>query len=108
MNQKDHAQVHTICISLKRAVSFIQRYADLATQIAVSTKSAETKKQLQNIAEIRHNLAHKTPESFHKAVQSVWFLFVLLHLESNASSFSPGKMDQYLYSYFKKDIENGL
>jgi pyruvate-formate lyase len=34
------------------------------------------------------------------------FLFVILHMESNASSFSPGRMDQYLYPYFKNDIES--
>ena len=34
-------------------------------------------------------------------------LFVILHMESNASSFSPGRMDQYMYPYYQKDIEEG-
>ena len=99
---------HSVCISLEGVVLFIKRYADLATQLAESTPSIETKQHLQTIAGICQKLAYNKPESFHEAVQSVWFLFVLLHLESNASSFSPGRMDQYLYPYFKKDIEQGL
>ena len=53
-------------------------------------------------------LSKRPPETFHEAVQSLWFLFVILHMESNASSFSPGRMDQYLYPYYQRDIEKGI
>jgi formate C-acetyltransferase len=58
------------------------------------------------IAGICQKLTVKNPDTFHEAVQSVWFLFVLLHLESNASSFSPGRMDQYLFPFFQKEIKS--
>ena len=41
-------------------------------------------------------------------MQSLWFLFVVLHMESNASSFSPGRLDETLYSYYKQDIDSGM
>ena len=44
-------------------------------------------------------LSQRAPETFHEAVQASWFLYVILQMESNASSFSPGRMDQYLYPY---------
>ena len=54
------------------------------------------------------NLSQKAPQKvFMKQLQSLWFLFVILHMESNASSFSPGRMDQYLYPYYQRDIEKG-
>ena len=63
----------------------------------------EYKKSLENVANICLNLAKRPPETFHEAIQSLWFLFVILHMESNASSFSPGRMDQYTYPYYQKD-----
>lgn len=68
----------------------------------------DNKKSLQRVADICANLASRPAQSFHEAVQSLWFLFVVLHMESNASSFSPGRMDQYLYPYYQKDIEKGI
>ena len=62
---------------------------------------------LKEVGKICMNLSKRPPETFHEAVQSLWFLFVILHMESNASSFSPGRMDQYLYPYYQRDIEKG-
>jgi formate C-acetyltransferase len=40
-------------------------------------------------------------------LQSVWFLFVLLQIESNASSFSPGRFDQYMLPFLEHDLQAG-
>ena len=84
---------------LEGAIHFMQRYHDLIEK--------ENIEELKEVGEICLNLSQRPPETFHEAVQSLWFLFVILHMESNASSFSPGRMDQYLYPYYKKDIEEG-
>jgi formate C-acetyltransferase len=52
-------------------------------------------------------LSENPPSTYRQAIQSVWFLFVILQMESNASSFSPGRIDQYLYPYFDKDLKKG-
>ena len=65
-------------------------------------------KNFKEVGKICLNLSKRPPETFHEAVQSLWFLFVILHMESNASSFSPGRLDQYLYPYYQRDIENGI
>ena len=52
-------------------------------------------------------LSQRAPETFHEAVQASWFLYVILQMESNASSFSPGRMDQYLYPFYEREIERG-
>jgi len=91
---------------LEGAVSFMMRYHDHIMNM-IDDADEEYKESLRNVAEICLNLSKRPPETFHEAVQSLWFLFVILHMESNASSFSPGRMDQYMYPYYQKDIEAG-
>lgn len=86
---------------------FMLRYYNLLLDMAAESSDAVLKKELQKVAAICKNLANRPPETFHEAVQSIWFLFVVLHMESNASSFSPGRMDKFLYPFYKKDIEQG-
>ena len=63
---------------------------------------------LIKVANICKNISQRPPQTFHEAVQATWFLFVILHMESNASSFSPGRLDKILYPYYIKDIENNI
>lgn len=91
---------------LEGAMNFMMRYHDHIMNMLDDIED-EYKKTLKNVANICMNLSKRPPVTFHEAVQSLWFLFVILHMESNASSFSPGRMDQYMYPYYQKDIESG-
>jgi formate C-acetyltransferase len=97
-----------MAIALEGAMDFIERYADLAIRMAIEDDSSENKANLEEIARVCHTLTVQPPSTFREALQSLWFLFVLLHAESNASSFSPGRADQYLYPYYKHDLELGI
>ena len=104
---EEHKEFYrTECIVLEGACHFIRRYADLAEEL-LKDAPEEKKEDYRNIASVCRNLSEKPAESFREAVQSMWFLIVLLQLESNASSFSPGRADQYLYPYYRKDIDEG-
>ena len=104
-NQKEFYEC-TIIV-LEGVCHFMMSYHDYILTMLESLED-DNKKSLQRVADICANLASRPAQSFHEAVQSLWFLFVVLHMESNASSFSPGRMDQYLYSYYQKDIEKGI
>lgn len=65
------------------------------------------KTELLELARICGRISEQPPETFHEAVQSLWFLFVILHMESNASSFSPGRLDELLWEYYDKDRREG-
>lgn len=95
-----------VILVLEGAIHFMVRYHDHIMAMIEDVED-EYKDSLKNVAEICLNLSKRPPETFHEAVQSLWFLFVILHMESNASSFSPGRMDQYLYPYYQRDIEEG-
>lgn len=90
-------------IVLEGARTFMRRYADYIEAMDKGDYAAD----LNEVARICTKLADQPAETFHEALQSLWFLFVILHMESNASSFSPGRMDQYLYPYYARDIMNG-
>ncbi|MEN6315725.1 MAG: formate C-acetyltransferase/glycerol dehydratase family glycyl radical enzyme [Clostridiaceae bacterium] len=94
-------------IVLDSACIFMERYAGLAAEMAAKENDKRLNAELDEISRICRKLSRRPPETFYEAVQSVWFLFVILHMESNASSFSPGRMDQYLYPYYKKDFTEG-
>ncbi len=104
---KDKKDFYTSqAIVMEGVVDFYNRYGELASEII--TKEGLSKDH--GLYQVRDNcfaLANNAPTNFHQAVQSLWFLFVILHMESNASSFSPGRIDSYLYPFYKKDIEAG-
>lgn len=94
-------------IVLNGAKDFIERYGELAMLQQSRAEYRMYIEELKETARICRKLADGAAETFHEAVQSLWFLFVILHMESNASSFSPGRLDQYLYPYFIKDLQSG-
>ena len=94
-------------ISLEAATQFMQRYAELASDLARSERSRTRRQELERIAENCHRVAHNPPLGYWEALQSTAFLFVLLEIESNASSFSPGRLDQYILPYLRRDLQAG-
>lgn len=93
--------------TLRGSISFMMRYSRLAARMAEETGKSETKTDLEEVSDICKACAERAPQTFHEALQALWFLFVVLHMESNASSFSPGRMDQYLLPFYERDIAEG-
>ena len=101
---KQHDFYRSVIIAMEGACIFMQRYAELA-----ETLYAETgKENLKEVARICRKLAAEPAETYQEAVQATWFLYVILQMEGNASSFSPGRMDQYLYPYFEASRKAGM
>lgn len=94
-----------LAIVLKAAIQYARRHAALARELASKAEDSR-KMELEKIAEICEHVPANPAHSFWEAVQTSCFLHVLMHLESRAQE-SPGRMDQYLYPYYKRDIEEG-
>ncbi len=92
---------------LDAAAGFITRYADLAGEQAETAPDPARRAELRRISQICRHLSAHPARNFHEALQAVWFLFVLLQIESNASSFSPGRFDQYMLPYLQRDLDSG-
>ncbi|MEG0368536.1 MAG: formate C-acetyltransferase/glycerol dehydratase family glycyl radical enzyme, partial [Hungatella sp.] len=88
-------------------IEFANRYADLAETMAKDANmSADRKKELMKMAQICRNVPANPAETFAEAVQFVWFIHLILQIESNGHSYSYGRLDQYLYPYYEKSIQN--
>lgn len=97
----------SVMITLEASCDFIRRYSELAAEMSLKSKNRNVADNLKEIAAVCKNISSFPPSGFREAVQSAWFLFVILHMESNASSFSPGRMDQYLFRFYESDVAEG-
>ena len=93
--------------SCEAVIEYARRYSALARDMARSEKSSERKSELEQIAKNCARVPEFGATSFHEACQSFWFVQLLLQVESSGHSISPGRFDQYMYPYYKKDIESG-
>jgi len=94
--------------SCKAVISYAERYAKLAEEMAAKCSDSVRKAELLQIAKNCYNVPRKGATSFYEACQTVWFIQQLLQVESSGHSISPGRFDQYMYPYYKKDIDNGV
>ncbi len=97
-----------VLISCEAAITYAGRYADLAAQTAKSTPDLVRRRELERIATICRHVPAFGAESFYEACQSFWFVQMLLQTESSGHSISPGRFDQYMYPYYKKDLDAGV
>ena len=79
-------------IALQAAQELMLRYAELARRLSQETENEQRQQELERVAEVCEWLSEYPARDFRDALQAVWFLFVLLQIESNASSFSPGTL----------------
>lgn len=97
-----------IIITSKAFIRFGERYSLLAAQEAESCKDETRKKELLMISEICKRIPANPPASFYEAVQFVWFVHLCVQIESNGHGISYGRFDQYMYPFYKKDVEEGI
>ncbi len=97
----------SVSIVMGAAQAFLLRYAQLAHTMSAQETNPERQADLDTVGKALDHIAVEAPSSFHEAVQSTWMLFVLLHAESNASSFSPGRLDRILEPYYQHDLDAG-
>lgn len=86
---------------------YAQRMSDYAAQLAAKETNPKRKAELTKIAEINARVPKHKPETFWEAIQAVWTIESLLVVEENQTGMSIGRVDQYMYPYFKKDLEEG-
>lgn len=99
--------LEAVKISCKAVITYAHRYAKRALEEAEQCKDRIRKMELLQIAANCANVPEKGATSFLEACQSFWFVQMLLQVESSGHSISPGRFDQYMYPYYKADIEAG-
>ena len=100
--------LEAVLISCQAVIDYAHRYAQLAEQMASQCTDPVRKQELLQIAANCSRVPGKGADSFYEACQSFWFIQQLLQMESSGHSISPGRFDQYMYPYYKKDMEAGI
>ena len=98
---------NAVLIVLEAVRNFANRYSILAKDLAEKEMNQERKIELLQISRICSKVPYEPAETFQEAVQSVWFIQLILQIESNGHSLSYGRFDQYMYPYYNRDIKNG-
>ena len=99
--------LQAVILSCQAVIEYARRYSALAQEMAERCTDAARKEELLRIAENCSRVPAKGVQNFYEACQSFWFVQQLIQLESSGHSISPGRFDQYMYPYYKKDMENG-
>ena len=95
---------NALITGIKSFQIFIKRYEKLSYELSECEPDRERKSELVRISEICKNISENPPSGFYEALQLTWFVQLILQIESNGHSVSLGRMDQYLYKFYKKDI----
>lgn len=86
---------------------YARRMADYAAELAAKESNPRRKAELLKISEINRKVPAHKPETFWEAIQAVWTIESLLVVEENQTGMSIGRVDQYMYDYFKADLDEG-
>lgn len=99
--------LEAVIISCEAVIRYAERYAALAGQMASKETDPVRRSELEQIARNCSNVPRKGAKTFWEACQSFWFVQQLLQIESSGHSISPGRFDQYMYPYYKEDLDKG-
>ena len=101
-------QLKAMALCAEAIIHFAQRHAEKAAALARAESNPDRKRELQEIAEICRAVPARAPQTFHEALQAYWFIHLGVISELNTwDSFNPGRLDQHLYPFYKKGLEDG-
>ncbi|THD55985.1 formate C-acetyltransferase [Enterobacteriaceae bacterium ML5] len=103
----DNAFYQAALILLKGAQRHILRYAALAEKMAESCQDDTRKQELVRIAHVSRHISGNKPQDFYQACQLFWYMNIILQYESNASSLSLGRFDQYMLPFYQHSLSHG-
>ena len=96
---------NAVLIVIEAVKTYAHRFSELAQEMAKNAQG-KRKDELLEISRICSKVPYYPAESFHEAVQSTWFIQLILQIESNGHSLSYGRFDQYIYPYYINDFKN--
>ncbi|MGI6628154.1 MAG: trans-4-hydroxy-L-proline dehydratase [Bacillota bacterium] len=101
-------QLRAMSICCDAIISYGERHGEKALELAEKEPNPERKKELLKIARVCKHVPANAPRTFHEALQMYWFVHIGVITELNTwDSFNPGRLDQHLYPFYKKEVESG-
>lgn len=106
-DEKQVAFLKSCIILCDGIVRFAHRYADLAAQMAEKESDPQRKAELIRISEVCNRVPEHPARTFHEALQAYWFTNLVIQIDNNGHSYSLGRMDTNLLSFYENDVKNG-
>jgi len=103
-DQKKAEFYQSLVIGLNAFKVFIGRFEKLALKMAKTTEDGKRQEELLTIARNCEQISRYAPRGFYEALQLVYFVQLVLQIESNGHSVSLGRMDQYLHKFYREDM----
>ncbi|KHK01733.1 glycyl radical protein [Desulfovibrio sp. TomC] len=97
-----------VIIANQAVIAFAKRFSDLAAGMAAKEADPTRKAELLEIARVCAAVPASPAQTFAEALQSFWFIQLVLQIESNGHSISPMRFDQYLFPYLLRDKDLGI
>lgn len=88
-------------------MAYARRMSQYAAELAAKETNPQRKEELLKISEVNARVPAHKPETFWEAIQAVWTIESLLPVEENQTGMSIGRVDQYMYPYYKADLDAG-
>ena len=108
MAESKKAFYQAVIIALTASIDYAKRFALEARKQVTETEDPRRRDELETIAQICDRIPEHAPQSFHEALQMVYFCHLIMMIESNGHSFSFGRFDQYMLPFYQADIERGI
>ncbi|MBM4082815.1 MAG: hypothetical protein FJ278_24120, partial [Planctomycetes bacterium] len=96
-----------LIITYDAMIAYSHRWAEKLADLAQAEGNAERRRELDQMAAHCRQAPAKPPRTFWEALQSVWLSLCVNQAETSGSASSFGRLDQYLYPYYKADLEAG-
>jgi len=101
-------QLKAMKIAAEALINFASRYHDKLINLAENETDSNRKTELEQMAQICDHVPAERPRTFWEALQYYWFVHLGVIIELNTwDSFNPGRLDQHLYPFYKREFENG-
>ncbi len=89
-------------------IRLAERYAEEAERQAAGCTDARRKAELERMAAVCRRVPAHPPTDLHEALQMIWFGMMAIALEENTSGTSPGRVDQYVYPFYRAALDGGM
>jgi formate C-acetyltransferase len=98
---------NAVVIAMEAAIKFARQYSKLASEMAANETDPNRKTELETIAKINACIMEGRAQTFHEALQVIYYCHLIMMIESNGHSFSFGRFDQYAWPYYEADMQAG-
>ena len=109
-NPEQMAKEHfyqALLIAVEAIKDLAAKYEKRARELSLEEKDPQRRKELIEISEVLNRVPYRGARSFREAVQSLWMVQTIFHMEGTGPAYTIGRFDQFMYPYYKADIEKG-